>query len=104
MEAVITLLSSMAPHMASELLEVLLNKKIEDCEWPAYDPNLTSTTLVTFTIQINGKHRAAIDLTKESSQEEVELATRQAAARWLEGKDLIKIIFVPGKTINFIIT
>ena len=103
-EIVVTLLSCMAPHMASELLEVLLQKKVEECKWPDYDRSLLTTDMITFTIQVNGKHRGTIELLKDTTQEEVEEAAALLVTKWLEDKKIIKILFIPGKTINFVTT
>ena len=102
-EIIATLLSSMAPHLASELLELLLQKKIQDCSWPTFDKNLVAEELVTISIQVNAKHRATVDVQKGTSQEEVEHQARHAISKWLEAQKIERIIFVPDRTINFIL-
>lgn len=102
-EKVIVALSCMAPHMASELLEVLFRKKLEQCEWPQYDPELVVAQTVTMPIQVNGKLRETIELPVGVQQETVELLARQAIYKWLVDKQVVKIIFVPNKLINFVV-
>ena len=46
-EKILVLLSTMAPHITSELLEKLLNKKLQDCSWPRYNPDLVQDVTVT---------------------------------------------------------
>ncbi len=102
-EIIATLLSSMAPHMASELLEVLLGKKIEECAWPSHDPKITATTTTNISVQVNAKHRATISVPKGSSQNDIEHEARHAIAKWLETAEIDRIIFVPDRTINFML-
>jgi leucyl-tRNA synthetase len=102
-EIIATLLSTMAPHMASELLDVLLQKKIEECTWPTYDPKLTVDTMATISVQVNAKHRATISVKKGSTLNDIEQEARYSIAKWLENTALERIIFVPDRTINFML-
>jgi leucyl-tRNA synthetase len=102
-EIIATLLSSLAPHMASELLLVLIGKKIEECSWPVYDPQLTASTSTALSVQVNAKHRATIQVKKGSTQSDVEHEARHAIAKWLENATIERIIFVPDRTINFML-
>ncbi|HBL98021.1 TPA: leucine--tRNA ligase [Candidatus Dependentiae bacterium] len=102
-EMVLVLLSSMAPHVTSELLEKQLNKSLEKCTWPTYDPALTVADEVTITIQVNGKLRGSIVAPAGAAQALVEDRARQAIAKWLEDKTVSKVIFVPDKLISFVV-
>lgn len=102
-EKIIVALSCMAPHMASELLDVLLGKKLEDCAWPTYDPALVAPRVVTIPIQVNGKMRGTLELPVGAQQDMVESLAKQEIDKWLVDKQVIKIIFVPDKLINFVI-
>ena len=102
-EKICTLLSSMAPHMASELLEVLLHTSLEKCTWPTYDPTYTAQDHVTIPIQVNGKLRGTIDVMIGTHQQMVEELALAQIGKWVEGKEIKKIIFVPDKLINFIV-
>ncbi len=102
-EMICTLLSSMAPHMASELLAVLLNKPLEKCVWPTYNPEYTVQENVTIAIQVNGKLRGTIDVGVGTQQSVIDAQARTHIAKWLEGHEVKKVIFVPDKLINFII-
>ena len=103
LEIIATLLSSMAPHMASELLDVLLGKKLKDCTWPTHDPKLTADMTVTISVQVNAKHRATVTAQKGSTQSAIEHEARHAIAKWLETAEVERIIFVPDRTINFML-
>ena len=102
-EKIITLFSCMAPHMASELLEVLLHKKLEDCSWPTFDPEYIVTLNDTIAVQVNGKLRGTIVVSTHAPQEEIETLAREAVAKWLADLTIVKTIYVPHKTVNFVV-
>lgn len=102
-EAICTLLSSMAPHMASELLEVLLDKQLQDCSWPTYDKELTATEEVTIAIQVNGKLRGTITAPVNADEAMIDKLAQATIPKWLESAQIKKIIFVPNKLINYLV-
>ncbi len=103
MQSICVILSSMAPHIASELLEVLLQTKLENTTWPTYNPELTAQDVVTIAIQVNGKLRGTFEIAIGASQAQVEEIARFQIQKWLEGQEIKKVIFVKDKLINFII-
>jgi leucyl-tRNA synthetase len=103
LEAILASLSVLAPHMASELLENLLNKKVEDCTWPTFDPALTKQEEVTLAIQVNGKMRGTITAPIGCKQEDVESLAKEIISKWLDGKEIRKVIFVPNRMISFVV-
>lgn len=103
LENFLVALSVLAPHMASELLGQLLNKQLQNCNWPKYEPKLAEETQVTIPIQINGKLRSDIVTDKGANKEQVQKLAEQAAQKWLEDKQIVKVIFVPDKLINFVV-
>jgi len=102
-EQFLTALSVMVPHFSSELFEILLGKKLENAKWPVFDVALAQENEVTLVVQINGKLRADLVLAKDTTQAIVEPLARQAASKWLEGKEVIKVIFVANRLINFVV-
>jgi len=102
-EMVLVALSVVAPHIASELLEALLEKQLLSCTWPKFDPALLKSYEAKVTIQVNGKMRAIITLPIGTLQDEVEKHARQEIAKWLVGHEVVKIIFVQDKLLNFVI-
>ena len=102
-EKIIVILSSMAPHMASELLEQIFNKSLQDCSWPTYDPALAAVDQVTIAIQVNGKLRGTIVMPVGAEQAQVEQQAKLEITKWLTEKDIIKIIYVQDKLINFLV-
>ena len=93
----------MAPHMASELLKILLAKPLENCTWPTYDPTYTVEQNTVIAIQVNGKLRGTITLAIGTSEQTIEAQASHTVAKWLEGKPIKKVIFIADKLINFII-
>jgi len=104
LERVLITLSVMAPHMASELLEKLLGKTLATCKWPAYDPVLTQEDRVTLIVQVGGKTRGTIIVPRGAAQQEVEVLAQEAVLKWLAGKETTKVVFVPDRLINFVIS
>ncbi len=102
-EKILTLFSCMAPHMASELLELLLHKKLEDCSWPTYDPEYIVTLNDTIAVQVNGKLRGTIVVSTHAAQAEIETLAAEAISKWLVGQTIVKTIYVPHKTVNFVV-
>ncbi len=102
-EAIIVTLSVLAPHMGSELLERLFNKKLGTCTWPIFDPALAQKTEVTIAIQVNGKLRGQLIVAVDAQQQDVSPQARQLVAQWLDGKEIKKEIWVPGRLISFVV-
>ena len=118
------ILAPFAPHITEELWsfdfaqdkqslpsdtssERKQNWSIHQQPWPEYDPKLAQEEIATVVVQINGKMRDKLELKSERAgeQEEVE---KQAMANekiksYLEGKKIKKVVFIPGKLINFVI-
>jgi len=103
LEMILVCLSTMAPHLASELLERLCDKKLAECKWPAYNPALILEETVTIVVQVNGKLRARIAIERGASQAAVEEKARIAVAHWLDDKEILKIVFVEDKLLSFVI-
>jgi len=102
-EKLLAVLSLMAPHIASELLKIVLNKDLTSCTWPSFDPELAKELEVTIALQVNGKMRGTLVMPAGVQQHIVEEAAQGELSRWLAGKTLEKIIFVPNRLINFVV-
>jgi len=106
LEKFLLILSPFAPHIAEELWRELGNKKSIFLEkWPEYDPKLIKEEKVQLIIQINGKVRDKIEVEADISEKTArELTlTRENVKKWIKGKEIKKVIFVPKKLINFVI-
>jgi len=102
-ESIITPFSIFAPHMASELAEVVLKSELVACTWPTYDPALVVDDEVTYAIQVNGKMRGTLVAHKGAAQDGVVADANVAVAKWLATGTIIKVIFVQDRMINFVI-
>jgi leucyl-tRNA synthetase len=102
-EKVLTMFSVLAPHMASELLAMKLGKKVQECSWPVYDPVAIMQDDILLVVQVNGKVRANITVPRTMQEPEIRSLAEQSVAKWIEGKKIIKTIYVAGKLLNFVI-
>ncbi|MEX0940108.1 MAG: leucine--tRNA ligase [Candidatus Babeliales bacterium] len=103
LEKLLVALSVMIPFMSAELLERLLNKKLQDCTWPEFDLELAKRDEIEMVVQVNGKMRGSFIVTPGQSEEMVHKQAVIQIQRWLEGKEIVKVIFVPDRLINFVV-
>jgi len=104
-ETILLLLSPMAPHLCEELWQALGNEGlIADAPWPSYDEAALREEVVNIVVQVNGKVRDQLKVPAGAGEKEVrELALKSAKVqKHLEGKEIKKVIFVPGRLINFV--
>lgn len=102
----VQLLYPFAPHMAEELWERIGEKEsLTYVTWPTFDPKYVKEDSVTIAIQVLGKTRGTVEVPAGSDQATVEKAAREIAqvTAQLEGKTVKKVIFVPGKIMNFVV-
>jgi leucyl-tRNA synthetase len=102
----ILLLSPFAPHFAEEIWEKLGNKNSLAYEsWPKYEEDKTKENVVEMVIQVNGKIRARYPLPINMIEEEVKKIafSNETVQKYLEAKQIVKIIFVQNKLINVVV-
>ena len=100
------LLSPFAPHLSEEMWYNLGNSDlIARAEWPQYDESKTVDSTVEMAVQFNGKLKGTItlpaDVTKDDAIDAVKTDT--SFTQFIDGKTIIKEIFVPGKIINIVV-
>lgn len=103
----IQLLALFAPHLAEELWQFLTQsgQSITYVAWPSYDESKLVEDEIEIVLQIKGKVRAKVVVSKDSSREELEkiaLANDKIQAE-IAGKDIVKVIAVPNKLVNIVI-
>lgn len=93
--------SEMTPDVESENPSGIL----ADAPWPAFDPALLIEEEIEMPIQINGRLRDKIVVKKDAPKDEIEAAARGSAkiAEWTAGKEIKKVIVVPGKLVNIVV-
>lgn len=99
----LTVLSPMVPHFSSELFEAVLGKQLENAAWPVVDEKLAAIDEVEIAVQINGKLRTTIMAKKGISSDDATVAAKKAAAKWLDGNEILKTIVVQDRLVSFVI-
>jgi len=102
-EDILVGLSVVAPHIASELLEMLVQKPLAACTWPVYDAKMLSKQPVTVAVQVNGKTRGTITLQQGLDKAVIEKLAREQVAKWLAEVTVVKTIVVPDRLVNFVV-
>ncbi len=106
LESLVLLLSPFVPHFCEEAWRNLgFEGSLLDVPWPAFDPEATQAETVTVIVQVNGKLRGKAELPPGVSEEEVRriVDTDEKIRAHLEGKSVVKTIFVPGKLLNIVV-
>ena len=106
LEPFIITLAPFAPHIAEELWSILGHEtSVCDAQWPAYNEEYLKESTINYTVSFNGKARYnkefAIDATKERIEKET--IADERSEKWMEGKQVVKVIVVPNKIVNIVI-
>jgi len=105
-ETFLKLLSPFAPHFAEELWSKLGNKKSIHLEpWPKYEEQLLEAGEYELIIQVNGKMRDKVKVSKKLEQPEIEklVLSREIVKKYIGTNAIKKVIFVPNRLINIVI-
>ena len=100
------LLNPVAPHITEELWEICeLGGHLCEQDWPTFDPEKTVEDVIEIPVQFNGKVRFKVQTAKDASKEEVFAAVRASKSyeKQVEGKEIVKEIYVPGKILNIVV-
>ena len=98
------LLNPFAPHMTEELYQRIGGKEeLAYKDWPTYDEAKTIEDEIEIPVQIKGKVRATITIKKDEDEEVVKQKAKEAIANQIEGKKIIKEIYVKNKIYNIVI-
>jgi leucyl-tRNA synthetase len=105
-EILVQLIAPMTPHLAEECWTVLGNEGlVAETAWPSYDDALVAENEVTLPVQINGKKRAELTISRDADQTAVSEAvlTLDAVKTALGGQTPKKVIVVPGRIVNIVL-
>ncbi len=104
-QVLLTLLNPIAPHITEELNEALGYKPICESSWPVYDEEKTIDKEITIGVQVNGKLRGEINITKDDTEEEIKnkALANENVKKHIEGKEIVKVIVIKGKIVNIVI-
>jgi leucyl-tRNA synthetase len=105
-ERLVLLLAPFAPHIAEELWSQLGHTgSLAYAPWPEADASLIAEDVLEIPVQVNGKMRARISVPADADEARVLAIARSDdnVARYLEGRELRRAIYVPGRIVNFVI-
>ncbi|WP_288832664.1 leucine--tRNA ligase [uncultured Corynebacterium sp.] len=105
-EPLVQMVSPLAPHIAEELWSKLGHPGTITFEpFPTFDEALLVDDTVEIPVQINGKVRARVRVAADASREDMEAAARNDSriAELIEGKNVVKVIAVPGRMVNLVV-
>jgi leucyl-tRNA synthetase len=100
------LLNPFAPHVTEELWEKLGSKEmLVNLPLPEVDPGALVKDVITVVVQVNGKLRGTMEVGASLPKEKILDMAREneKVLAHLEGKEIVKTIFVPGKLVNFVV-
>ncbi|WP_289750955.1 leucine--tRNA ligase [Muribaculum intestinale] len=106
LEPLVVLIAPFAPHIAEELWHALgHDTTVCDAKWPVHNEEYLVESTVTMAVSFNGKARYNIKVPADAPREEIEKTAleHEGAAKWIEGKQIRKIIVVPGKIVNIVV-
>jgi leucyl-tRNA synthetase len=100
------LLNPFAPHMTEELFSILGEAKtINETPWPTYDEAKTIDDEIEIPVQVNGKVKVVVKVEKDASEEDVKeiVDNNDIVKSFIEGKNVVKEIYVKGKIYNIVV-
>lgn len=100
----VQLLAPFAPHVCEEIWERLGGKtSVAKANWPETDESKIKDESVKMAVQINGKLRAEVTAAINTPKEQIIAEAKEAANSWLDGKTIVREIYVPNKIVNFVV-
>ena len=103
----LVVLAPFAPHITEELWHSAIgnDSTICDARWPEFNEDFLRESQVTYAVSFNGKARFNIEVAADTPTDTVQALAmnHEAAARWMEGKTVRKVIVVPNKIVNIVL-
>jgi leucyl-tRNA synthetase len=104
LEALIVLMAPFAPHISEELWQLMGHKEsVFENKWPTYDEEKMKEETLKIPVQVNGKVKAHIQVDADADKETVLLLAREAIQGKIDGKSVVKEIYVPKRIVNIVI-
>lgn len=99
------MLAPFAPHIAEELWHFFYPESVFAARWPQVDPAALQADEFELVIQVSGKVRGKVIVASNASEQEIRQAARQNenVIRFMEGKEVVKEIYIPGKLLNIVV-
>ncbi|MBQ7669051.1 MAG: leucine--tRNA ligase [Clostridia bacterium] len=104
LKILLILLNPVAPHITEEMwINNNFGGYIHEQKWPVCDESKLVETEIEVPIQINGKLRTVVKVSVDAGQEEILNIAKENLKEQLAGKEIVKVIFVPGKIFNIVV-
>lgn len=103
LKAFLVVLNPLAPHVTSEVFERVFGKNILSEKWPEFDESKTTRDEIAIPVQVNGKLRTTITVSKTISQADIVEKIKAENKLAIDFTAVKKIIYVPGRIVNFIV-
>jgi len=107
LKMILLMLSPFVPHITEELWHLIGHESfILNEPWPGYNPAFTKSDLITLVVQINGKVRARVEVDRDTDKQELEriALSNDRIRQLMEGKTVKKVIVVPNKLVNIVVS
>ena len=100
-----SLIFPFAPHCGAEVYDRLTGERVWEQPWPAPDLSLLERDVIEVVLQVNGKVRDRVQAPSDASREELERLARESPRlqQRLDGHEIVKVVVVPGKLVNFVV-
>jgi leucyl-tRNA synthetase len=97
------LVAPYAPHAAEEIWKITGHtESISSASWPVFNAEIATDDMITMAVQVMGKTRGTVEVAADISKEDFLALAKEKVAKYLEGKTIVKEIYVPGKICNFV--
>lgn len=106
MEGFVKMFSCICPFVGEEMWQKLGHREsIAYVKWPTYDESKLVLSKVNIAVSINGKTRDVLEVNKDATQEEVEALAKSSSKvqSFMEGKTIVKVIYVKGRILNIVV-
>jgi len=106
LKSMVLVMAPITPHISHELWFQLVGENIEEASWLEVDQDALKKTSVTMIVQVNGKLRGQFEIGPDSSKEDAEQIAKNLdnVGKFIEGKTIRKVIVVPNKLVNFVVS
>ena len=105
-EGLVQLLAPIAPHMMEELWSKFgHNESISYAKWPTYDESKLVSDTVEIIVQVNGKLRDKLEVATDTDKAKLEELARndEKVQKFIDGKNIVKVIVIPNKIVNIVV-
>ena len=106
LENFIVVLAPFAPHICEEIWEALgHNTSVCDAQWPTFNEEYLKEDTIKYTISFNGKARFTLEFAADATNQEIEttVLADENSKKYIDGKNIKKVIIVPKKIVNVVI-